>query len=244
MLGSLLPLKLALGGVWYLPQKLEDPSNQAVWTGTDVCHDLAAVLARRYMDSLKDDRPALTPSHSSLGARLNDVLAFLKGELDDQLISRWVEALSLIGWDGENVDAPAHDQLETDAIPPEYAAMRTLIELECERRDEGDMKKRRSHQPIALLCQRSATTLPLAVKEALRWVAIWGVPNPDRHQATEGNKRLAGRDIISLTEISPSTDAARLAAAVCIPLHWRDRNALYRSVSLPQTSENSIYQTT
>jgi CRISPR-associated protein Csx17 len=232
-LGSLLPLKLGPGG-WFLPTK-GDLSKQAVWSGTDVCHDLAAVLARRYMDSLTDDRPALIPSHDSLGARLSDVLLFLNHELDDHLIARWIEALSLIGWDFANVDdGKSVNGPESHAIPPEYAALRTLLEVECEHRKEGDTKKRRSQQPISLLCQRSASTLPLAVTEALRWIAIWGVPNPDREAAKEGKERLAGRDIISPSSFSPYTDPTRLAAAVCIPLHWRDRSQLYRAVSLPQ----------
>jgi CRISPR-associated protein Csx17 len=239
VLGSLLPLKLEKWG-WRLPlPPKEKPSKQAVWTGTEVCHDLAAVLARRYMDSLNDDRPALVPPHDSLGARLGDVLAFLNRELDDQAIARWIEALSLIGWEFAKLDDPAASaEPEVHAIPPEYAALRTLFELECERREEGDTKKRRSQQPIGLLCQRSASTLALAVTEALRWIAIWGVPNPDREQAREGKERLAGRDIVDLSNcknrLSFISDAGRLPAAVCIPLHWRDRNALYRAVSLPQ----------
>jgi len=238
MLGSLLPLKLRRGGSWYLPQKPEPPNHQAVWTGTDVCHDLAVVLGRRYMDSLKDDRPALHPPHDSLGARLSDVLLFLKRELDDHLIARWIEALSLIGWefadvdDGRSVGGP-----DSHAIPPEYAALRALLELECEHRKEGDTKKRRSQQPIALLCQRSASTLPLAVAEALRWIAIWGFDNPYGKKTAIENPRLAGRYIISLpptAKLSFTTDAARLAAAVCIPLHWRDKGELFQVVSLPQ----------
>jgi CRISPR-associated protein Csx17 len=237
MLGSLLPLTLEKWG-WHLPlPPKEKPSKQAVWTGTDVCHDLAAMFARRYLGSLKDDRPALTPPHDSLGARLGDALAFLNRELDDHLIARWIEALILIGWksadvdDGQDVSEP-----EAPAIPPEYAALRILLELECKRRDEDDTKRRRSQQPIALLCQRSASTLPLAVKEALRWIAIWGVPNPYANKAKK--PRLAGSDIINLSlnaKLSFVSNATRLAAAVCIPLHWRDRNALYRAVSLPQT---------
>lgn len=234
LLGSLLPLKLGPGG-WYLPTKSEDKNHQAVWTATDVCHDLAAVLARRYIDSLTDERPTLIPPHDSFGARLSDVLAFLSGDLDDALIARWIEALSLIGWEFANMegDTPASDEWESRAIPPEYAALRTLLELECEHRKEGETKKRRSQQPIALLYQRSASTLPLAVTEALRWIGIWGVPNPYENKAEK--ERLAGRDIISLRTFAPSTDSARLAAAVCIPLHWRDRSALYRTVSLPQS---------
>jgi CRISPR-associated protein Csx17 len=235
MLGSILPLKLERWG-WHLPvSPKEKPSKQAVWTGTDLCYDLAAVLTRRYMDSLTAERPALIPPHDSFGARLSDVLAFLHRDLDDPLIARWIEALSLIGWNFPEADeAAAGTTSDEFAIPPEYAALRTLLELECGHRKEGDTKKRRSQQPITLLCQRSASTLPLAVTESLRWIGIWGVPNPYGKEAETKRPRLAGRDIISPRTFTPSTDAARLAAAVCIPLHWRDRFALYRSVSLPQ----------
>ena len=258
LLGSLLPLKLRQSG-WYLPGKSEAPSKQAVWTGSEVCHDLAAVLARRYLDSLTDDRPALT---SPFGAPLGDVLAFLNGELDDHLIARWIEALSLIGWqhattsetegftagsrwssaatppdlNGKKMRTPAGVPAHPEhAIPPEFAALRTLLELECEWQgnDTSTWKKRRSQQPIALLCQRSASTLPLAVTEAQRWIGIWGVPNPYENKAEK--ERLAGRAIIRPSTIAPSTDPARLAAAICIPLHWCDRQALYRAVSLPQS---------
>ena len=232
MLGSLLPLKLGPNG-WFLPTK-GDRSHQAVWSGTDLCRDLASVLGRRYLDSLTDDYPALV---STFGAPLGDVLAFLRRELDDQLIARWVEALSLIDWKLVKVNEPpiADAEWEAHAIPPEYAALRTLIELECERREEGDTKKRRSQQPVSLLCQRSGSTLPLAVTEALRWIGIWGFDNPYGKKGAAEKPRLAGRDIINPRTFSPSTDAARLAAAVCIPLQsWRDRNAIFRAVSLPQ----------
>ncbi len=228
--GSILPLKLGPTG-WYLATK-GDRSHQAVWSGTDLCHDLAAVLGRRYMDSLTEDRPSLV---SAFGAPLGDVLAFLRRELDDHLIARWTEALSLIGWRLIKVEEQ-DGEWEPLAIPPEYAALRTVLELECELREEGDRKKRRSQQPISLLCQRSASTLPLAVTEALRWIGIWSVPNPYGKKAATEKKRLSGRDIISLPSaaLSFSTNATRLAAAVCIPLHWRDRKAIFRAVSLPQ----------
>lgn len=232
MLGSLLPLTLGSGGAWYLP---DPPSRQAVWSGTDLGHDLATVLARRYLDSLTDKRPALV---SAFGVPLGDVLSFLRGDLVDHQIARWIEALSLVDWRlVQSDDCPqSESEAEPSAVPIEYAALRTLIELECERREAGDTTKRRSQRPIALLCQRSASTLPQAVTEALRWIAIWGVPNPGDAKARAAKPRLAGRDIVSLRSVSPSVNPARLAASVCIPLHWRDRNALYRTVSLPQTA--------
>jgi CRISPR-associated protein Csx17 len=144
MLGSILPLKIGPTG-WYLPKK-GDRSNQAVWSGTDLCHDLAAVLSRRYMDSLTDDRPALL---STYGAELADVLDFLRKELDDQLIACWTESLSLIDWSLSHADETQQSSAnyETPAIPPEYAALRTLLELECEPQPTKEAKKRRSQQP-------------------------------------------------------------------------------------------------
>lgn len=230
MLGSLLPLKLGKNG-WYLPS--DERSSQTVWTGTDVCHDLAAVLARRYLDSLTDDQPALV---SDCGAPLADVLAFLRGELDDHLIGRWIEALSLIGWQLTRVDEHPPKR-QAHAVRIEYAALRVLLELECEQRGTGDTIKRRSQQPIALLCQRSTSALPLAVTEALRWISIWGVPNPDPKSRSE-KERLAGRDIIRISANSfyPTVSATRLAAAVCIPVHWSERDRLFREISVPQAN--------
>lgn len=231
MLGSLLPLKLGQNG-WYLPST-GNRSYQAVWTGIDLCQDLAAVLARRYLDSLTDDQPALV---SGFGAPLADVLAFLRGELDDHLIGRWIEALSLIGWKLTRVDEyPPEPQAHV--VPSEYAALRILLELECEQRETGDTAKRRSQQPIVLLCQRSSSTLPVGVSEAMRLISIWGVPNPDP-KSQSGKERLAGRDIIriSASSVHPTVSATRLAAAVCIPVHWSERDRLFREISLPRTT--------
>ncbi|MCX6848575.1 MAG: type I-U CRISPR-associated protein Csx17 [Verrucomicrobia bacterium] len=256
MLGSLLPLKLGPSG-WYLPRD-DDRSYQAVWTGTDLCHDLATVLQRRYMDSLKDDQPGLRGVHQ---ARLVDVMAFLKGEVDDHLIARWIEALSLIGWNFEKSDAEAKSDTEeifavadtapldlaaegdsssSPAIPIAYAALRTLLDLECEwqGKDRSSWKKRRSQQPISHLCQRSASSLPLAVSEALRWIGIWGVRNPWGAKSRQEKETLSGRYVVSLehTELNLTDtlgDPARLAAAVCIPLTLQDHWQLLRAITLP-----------
>lgn len=251
MLGSILPLRLGWSG-WYLPEKSEDQSHQAVWLGSDLSRDLAAVLYRRYSDSLNDDQPAL---RGVWGAKLEDVLAFLRGELDDLHIARWTEAISLIGWQtssDESDTGPHEDGLdptgrsdEWEPIPLAYAALRTLLELESEWQgaDWRQWKKRRSQQPIALTLQRSASSLPLAVSEALRWIAIWGVRNHWGRKPQEENPRLAGRDVVRLRPDQLSFAhrldqqlASRLAAAVCIPLRGDDRWKLYRAVTLPPST--------
>ncbi len=258
MLGSLLPLTRGRSR-WFLPEK-RDRTHQDVWTGEDLTYDLAAVLRRRYMDSLKDDQPALRAVH---GARLDDVLAFLRGELDDRLIARWTEAMSLIGWhfgtelDEREVPENAHEraayeaalkqgdkqplEMTSEGIEPAYAALRTLVQLECEWQgnDRGQWKKRRSQQPFALMCQRSASSLSLAVSEAFRWVGIWGVPNPWGAAARAETPRISGRYVVRLDHADISAGvwdrqfADRLAATVYIPLRWQDHWQLYRAVTLP-----------
>jgi CRISPR-associated protein Csx17 len=248
-LGSLLPLKRGPTG-WYLPDS-KDSSKQAVWSGTDLCSDLTRVLSRRYLDSLDDDLPAL---RSRRPAPLEDILAFLNGEFNDNRISRWTEALSLIGWHwgktGKDDSAtegepPPSDDQELEGwlpIPPAYAALRALLEVECEWQgnDSSLWKKRRSQRPISLLCQRSSSSLGLAVEEALRWLSIWGVPNCWGAEAREEKPRLSGRDIIRADHRMWRFDhdpkfVRRLAAAVAIPRDWRDRGKLFRAVTLPQT---------
>ena len=252
MLGSLLPLTRGRSR-WFLPEK-GDRTQQDVWTGEDLAYDLAAVLHRRYVDSLKDEQPALRAVH---GAKLDDILAFLRRKLDDRLIARWTEAMSLIGWhfgkDSGDEKAAEKAAVEGDKQPlemtsegmePAYAALRALLELECEwqGQDRGQWKKRRSQQPFALLCQRSASSLPLAVSDAFRWISIWGVRNPWGAAARAEMPRISGRYVVRLDHGNISSAvwdqqlADRLAAAVCIPLRWQDRWQLYRAVTLPPGS--------
>lgn len=246
-LGSLLPLNLEYGHC-----RLEENSKQAVWSGTDLGHDLARVLSRRYLDSLDDERPAIM---SPRPAPLEDVLALLNGELDDHRIARWTEALSLIGWHFEKEEESADpsgsseeqsledEQRQFPAVPLAYAALRSVIEMECEWQgnDSSLWKKRRSHRPISLLCQRTPSSLALAVEDALRWLAVWGVPNCWGEAARREKPRLGGRDVIRADHRelnfgeAQSRLVTRLAAAVLIPLDWRDRGKLYRAVTLPQS---------
>lgn len=249
-LGSLLPLKRGSTG-WYLPTDSKDSSKQAVWSGIDLCSDLANVLARRYLDSLDDDLPAL---RSPRPAPLADILAFLNGDLDDHRIARWTEALSLIGWHWRDTghedrvtesEEPQSEEQQPEgwpAIPPAFAALRALLEVECEWQgdDASRWQKRRSQRPIALLCERSPSSLALAVEEALRWLSIWGVPNCWGEESRSEKSRLRGRDVILADHRTWRFDhdpkfVRRLAAAVAIPLDWRDRWQIYRAVTLPQS---------
>lgn len=237
LLGSILPLKLGKNG-WYLPAD-NDRSNQAVWSGADLCRDLAAVLQRRYMDSAKDDYPAL---QSVFPARLESVLAFLNNDLDDHKIARWIEALSLIGWQfekqKETTESTALPDKSGHAIPLPYAALRTLLDAELAYQEPETYKRRRSEQPVAQLCACSPYTLTQATREALRYLSIWGVPNPWGQESCVATPTMKGAYIVSLDgcayAITEETQSSvRVCAAVAIPLSWRDRWQLARLVTLP-----------
>jgi hypothetical protein len=78
------------------------------------------------------------------------------------------------------------------------------------------------------------------VTEALRRLAIVGVPNTYGESARLQKPKLAGRDVVTFEvgqariQCSPAM-ARRLGAAVLIPLAQQDRWKLYRAITLPQT---------
>jgi CRISPR-associated protein Csx17 len=246
LLGSLLPLQRGLRH-WFLP---DPPSPQGVWTGIDLPRDLSAVLARRVIDSASDFRPALV---GACTARLPTVLAFLRGELDDQRIARLVEALSLIDWRANTVRHPEHsaeatDEERLDALPVAYAAVRALVEVACEAKPDAAVQGAGSSGPravlqraVALVSRHESGMVAAGVSEALRRLAIVGIPNVYGGDSRSQKPTLAGRDVVTLgsghaqLRCDPVL-SRRLAAAVLIPIDRRDRWQLFRAVTLPQTT--------
>jgi CRISPR-associated protein Csx17 len=242
-LGSLVPLR-RLQNKWYLP---DVPSAQAVWTGIDLTRDLASVLARRVLDSANDVRPAVV---GVCTVRLSTILRFLWGELDERRIAKLLQALSLIEWRFQprraenNASAVSADEsLDPQPIPIAYAAVRSLLEVAC---DSTATKNRRTtkasgprtavQRTIALVSRQEARMVASATTEALRRLAVVGVPNPYGDESQREKPRLAGHDVIRI-DTSLDIDfelARRVAAAALIPLDWRDRWNLYRAITLPQ----------
>lgn len=79
------------------------------------------------------------------------------------------------------------------------------------------------------------------VAEALRRLAIVGVPNTYGEATFQQKPKLAGQDVVTFgtepTRIQfDSALSRRLAAAVLIPLARQDRWKLFRAITLPQTT--------
>lgn len=244
-LGSLLPLRRGKRS-WFLP----DPASpQAVWSGIDLTRDLSAILARRIIDSEADFRPALIGACST---RLSSVLAFLRGELDDARIARLVEGLSLVDWQQSSESqlgdaAQEMDDEQLDAVPVAYAAVRSLVEIASQasssQREITNASGPRVtvQRTIALVSRAEPGMVVAGVTEALRRLAIAGVPNTYGEVARQQKPTLAGRDVIAFGADGAriKCDVAlsrRLAAAVLIPLARQDRWKLFRAITLPQTT--------
>ncbi len=242
-LGSLLPLQRGQRN-WFLP---DPPSPQAVWSGIDLHQDLAAVLARRGIDSEADFRPALV---GGCTARLSSILAFMRGELNDRRIAQLVKALSLIDWQQSSTPQRAASEQdaeteERDAIPVAYAAVRSLVEIACELVDvvgTGHSTPRATVQrTVSLVSRQEPSMVAAGVAEALRRLAIVGVPNTYGVDSRSQKPKLAGRDVIAVGagQVQLQCDSLvsrRLAAAVLIPLDRQDRWKLFRAITLPQTT--------
>lgn len=247
-LGSLLPLQRGQRS-WFLPTPPSPPSPQAVWSGIDLTRDLSAILARRVIDSEADFRPALVGVWS---ARLSSVLAFLRGDLNDSRIALLVEGLSLVDWQqlSERQHAVAvqeMDEQQLDAVPVAYAAVRSLVEIACDASSSnngtaGNSGPRATVQrTISLVSRQEPGMVVAGVTEALRRLAIVGVPNTYGEAARQQKPNLAGQDVITFgaggarVQCDPAL-SRRLAAAVLIPLARQDRWKLFRAITLPQTT--------
>src|SRR5579872_4836921 len=246
-LGSLLPLRRNLCD-WYLP---DTPSPQAVWTGIDLARDLAFILARRVLDSSADVRPAVV---GTCTAKLATILRFLRGELDDRRIASLVEALSLLDWRYQSArqDAESEENFEDERLDPlsvAYAAVRALLEIACEEkpRDGAETTGRSGpradvQRTVSLVSRQEPGMVAAATREALRRLAIVGCSNTYGEDSRRQKPTLAGRDVIELESARDRFRCGdqlsrRLAASLLIPLDRRDRWKLFRTITLPQTTQ-------
>lgn len=98
-------------------------STRAVWHNAHPLRVLVTVLQRRLIDS---DELAPTPLHAAHLCALDGVERFLHGQppIDDDLLARWIPALSLLAWSKRT--SPARS---TDCSPhPLYTLFRPILD--------------------------------------------------------------------------------------------------------------------
>ncbi|MBI3245328.1 MAG: type I-U CRISPR-associated protein Csx17 [Deltaproteobacteria bacterium] len=106
-----------------------ETSGGVVWSGADLCRNLAAVLTRRVMDAGRAGLGVL-PLSSRFSTSLTDVATFLAGDTDDQRLEELLWGLLLI--DGANEWREQREQLTKPSerpllIPSAYALLKLVF---------------------------------------------------------------------------------------------------------------------
>lgn len=211
------------GSQWRWAEK----NRAVVWSGADLCRNLAAVLTRRVMDAGRTGLDAL-PLDSCSPASLNDVATFLAGETDDHRLEELLWGLLLI--DGRKDWREHLEQLTKPLerpllLPGAYALLKLLFpprKLSWPAGTEGVTVKPKPE----ILGRLRAGDVNGACEIATRRLRASGfVPMPG---PPSGGTR---REI----KFSPCVDAVRLAAALLLPVSETTR--LARLALRPQAEE-------
>lgn len=181
---------------------------RVVWSQRELAENLCAVIRRRV--AVESESGAEPPFNAQLTLSLADVLAFLKNELDEALINRWLARFMLFDWsyisqnERDNLAEILKKNAAVNPLFPEeilYAFFRPLFHsYTFARLAQNDVSDKRSQptvntlRPLVALLERgdSAATYRAAVnryKSLLQQTADFGentfdVPEPRRLLAT------------------------------------------------------------
>ncbi len=209
----------------------DPPSNDVVWHKGDFVDALNAILARRLVRAGQAGKSEL-PDAARCFARLDDVVSFLEGRTDDDLLADLLWGLSLVDWAADLSEAwSANIPIRPDELSS----------------NEADNNNRAPKVPSALFSLlRRAFPRPGERDDSPEVPAI---PMIHRHAAA-GNGREASRLAVrrlrgsglhpALNEVAVTGEAARRAAAALLfPLYRRDFARLGELVLKPQTESQT-----
>jgi CRISPR-associated protein Csx17 len=99
-------------------------STSAVWSKQPLAHNLAAVFRRRQLEAFRSGLVGV-PLYSRRPARLDDLLAFLNEETDDERLHDLLWGLLLIDWSKVEKQKPARPE---QRVPFEFGIPRLLVQ--------------------------------------------------------------------------------------------------------------------
>jgi CRISPR-associated protein Csx17 len=135
-------------------------STSAVWTNRTPSVNLAAVLVRRWMESERAGTKGLA-LRARVFAPLADVVAFLHGQTDDELLADLLWALIGLKWNAEAFPRPQSRVPLVVPPPPEFSLIRLVlrpVRLAIENRPDGELSWRavQDREQAALVTTPSA----------------------------------------------------------------------------------------
>lgn len=205
-------------------------STSAVWSNRPLADNLAAVFRRRQMEAFREGIVGV-PVYSPQFARLDDVIAFLHEETDD-------DKLSDLLWGLIGVEYPSDKKFRTAedvVIPFEFGLPRLLVEErgftangEYWNLSDTDANVKPDPDVFHLLSSGRRDAVEQCVTRAARRLKSGGLlVHGYRNRAT------SGRVIEAVSVIPP----ARLLAAMLFPLSDRDLARIANAVLTPPETE-------
>ena len=209
--------------------RLEFPEStpaRCVWNEVELAANLRATGERRVLEELRSTNPQ-PPLDATHRLGVDDLNAWLAGEVDEERVRLWLDRLCVFNWSGkENID-PARGLLGSNQVPPAvdgalalYALFRPLASPWLFRKilRESDIQAQPTStcvqlgRIIAMLRQEDVTG---AVEAAVAAYRAAGVPCADFGPMPEG------------------LDSARLVSALVIPVRDDQVHTIFRRWRTP-----------
>lgn len=196
---------------WWKEQP--DDDCNVVWGSGELVRNLCEILRRRIIATVQSGEATFPlPKQPKRTARLDDVIAFITGDVDDSRVADLLQGLILIDWPNSGARSyPSHRN--HDPLPPADYGMLKLC-----------------HHPARIREQNVKLDAMIARR------AIGG----DLSASTKlASRRLRGSGLPPAvsTVFGNSIRARRIAAALLFPLHDDDVDAIANSVLKPRTEE-------
>ena len=209
-----------------------DKNRAAVWSNRPVAANLAAIFLRRQMEAFRDTQAGV-PLRSPRRAGLRDVIAFLRGEVDDPKLADLIWGLTAVDWPAVE---PREPDAEEVAVPFEFGVPRLLVEPSTIAAGRGRWRLIQGDAPNAvpdpdvfhILGSGQQDAIGQCVDRAARRLKSGG-----RLVFGYRNRRLAGRPLA----VASRVPADRLLAAMLFPLSNRDLEAIANAVLYPPETE-------
>lgn len=153
---------------WRIIKIAKNASLRVVWSQRGLAENLCAVIRRRV--AVESEAAAKPPFNAQLTLSLADVLAFLKNEIDDALVDRWLTRFMLFDWsyisqnERDNLAEILKNNSASNPLFPEeilYAFFRPLFHsYTFAQLAQNDVSDKRSHptanalRPLVALLER------------------------------------------------------------------------------------------
>ena len=245
------PIRVFLEAVETSPfPKWSPGTTTAVWSNRSLAENLAAVFRRRQMEAFRAGL-ASVPLSSSRFARLDDVLAFLNRETNDEKINDLVWGLIGVEYQKEPTspkqserDVPSEfgeegfgdEYAEGPNVPLEFGLPRLLVEERSIHANgkfwkigDGEVNAKPDPDLFHLLASDQRDAISRCITRAARRLKSGGLLITGYR-----NRAASGRELQVLSEFSP----VRLLAAMLFPLCDSDLERIANAVLFPPETED------